>query len=167
MSKSLKDNVFDLISKNYTKLGDIMPDFKATNGDLSDFHLSDIKKDFKLISTAPSIDTKVCFLQTEKFNEEVEKYPHVQFITITRDLPFAQARVCGSFLKPNHILLSDAFARDFGTKTGFAIDFLPLLARTVMVLDKNNKVIYQQIVNPAAKNEPDYNEVENFLKTLK
>ncbi|PPE05909.1 thiol peroxidase [Williamsoniiplasma lucivorax] len=167
MSKSLKDDIFTLISEKHIKLGDVMPNFKAANQDLSKFNLSDVKKEYKLISSAPSIDTRVCFLQTEKFNEEVDSYPNIQFITITRDLPFAQTRVCGSFLKPNHILLSDAFDRDFGNKTGLAVEFIQLLARVVMVLDKNNKVIYQQIVNPTAKNEPDYDDVNKFLKTLK
>ena len=58
-------------------------------------------KDFagkvKLISVVPSLDTGVCDAQTRRFNEEAGKLgDNVVVLTVSVDLPFAQARWCGA-----------------------------------------------------------------------
>ncbi len=51
----------------------------------------------KSSAAIPSIDTPVCDAQTRRFNEEASKLPgDVQILTISMDLPFAQARWCGA-----------------------------------------------------------------------
>jgi len=45
----------------------------------------------------PSLDTPICDLQTKRFNQEAEKLGgDVAILTVSMDLPFAQARWCGA-----------------------------------------------------------------------
>lgn len=44
------------------------------------------------------------------------------------------------------ITLSDYQSRSFGQNYGVMMDGLQLLARSVFVLDENNKVVYKEIV---------------------
>ena len=163
--KIMQGDVYTLLPKNHIKVGDKLT-FKADTTKFEDFNLTDVKKKYKVISAIPSIDTSVCMLQAREFNSKlVSKYPDVQLITISRDLPFALTRGCESFLNPNHILLSDTNYRDFGNKTNLYFDFNNLLARSVIVLNENNEVIYLQIVNPVSS-EPNYQEVYTFLDKL-
>ncbi|AGM25059.1 thiol peroxidase [Spiroplasma chrysopicola] len=163
---TLVGNVFEKISNNHIKVGDKLS-FIAETTNLEDFDLNTIENKYKVISTIPSIDTSVCLLQTTQFNKTIlEKYPDIQLITISRDLPFALNRGCESFLHPQHLLLSDANYRDFGNKTKLYFDFINLLIRSVLVLDHENKVIYLQIVSPVTS-EPNYQEVYDFLATIK
>lgn len=62
------------------------------------------------------------------------------------DLPFAQQRWCASSGLDNVITLSDYQSRSFGQNYGVIMDGLQLLARSVFVLDGNNKVVYKEIV---------------------
>src|SRR5690606_16241934 len=74
------------------KVGDQAPDFTVLANDLSEVKLSDFAGQVRLISVVPSVDTGVCAAQTKRFNEEVAKLDNVQVLTISADLPFAQAR---------------------------------------------------------------------------
>ena len=70
----------------------------------------------KLISVVPSIDTGVCDAQTRRFNEEASKLgDNVVIITVSADLPFAQARWCGAAGVDRVVLLSDYKNNSFGT----------------------------------------------------
>ncbi len=80
-----------LIGKEVT-VGDSAPDFTVLSNDLSPVSLADSKGKVRLISVVPSIDTGVCAEQTRKFNEEASSLGEdVQILTISVDLPFAQA----------------------------------------------------------------------------
>ncbi|MBW3058698.1 peroxiredoxin [Spiroplasma poulsonii] len=162
---TMSGDVATLIASNHLKVGDTLT-FKADTVKWEDFELTNLKKEYKVISSIPSIDTSVCLLQTKQFNETIlNKYPAVQLITISRDLPFALQRACESFVNPEHILLSDTNYREFGHKTKLYFEFNNLLARIVMVLDQNNQVIYLQIVSPVSS-EPNYQDTYHFLDTL-
>ena len=50
------------------KVGDVAPEFKAVNKDLSDFNSADLKGKIVVYSVAPSIDTPVCAIQATTFN---------------------------------------------------------------------------------------------------
>ena len=78
-------------------------------------------------------------------------------LCIAADLPFAMARFCGAEGIDNVVTLS-SFRSGFAQEYGVAIADSPLrglTARSVLVLDENNRVIYAQLV-PEIKNEPDY-----------
>jgi thioredoxin-dependent peroxiredoxin len=147
-------------------VGDTAPEFKAINNDLEEKSLSDYKGKIKLISVVPSIDTGVCSIQTNRFNEEAKKLDNVQVITISMDLPFAQKR----WREVNHVesleMLSDHRDGDFGEKFGTLINELRLLARSIFVVDSNDKVTYVEYVSEVT-NHPDYDKALEAAKQAK
>ncbi len=137
------------------KVGDEAPDFTVLATDLSERTLADYKGKIKLISVVPSIDTGVCSQQTKRFNDEADKLDNVQILTISMDLPFAQTRWCSSEGVKNIETLSDHRDADFGEKYGVLIKELRLLARSIFVVDENDKVVYAEYV-PEVTTHPDY-----------
>ncbi len=137
------------------KVGDQAPDFVAVGNDLSPVKLSDFKGKTCLISVFPSIDTEVCAAQNRKFNEAASKHDDIAIISISADLPFAQKRFCGTEGIDKTINISDHKDMDFGAKYGFIMQPLRLLARGVVVIDKQGVVKHVEYV-PEVTNEPDY-----------
>src|SRR5207302_694706 len=70
----------------------------------------------------------------------------VQLITVSVDTPFAQRRFGEEAKIRNVTFLSDYRGGDFGRAHGLLVPDLPLLARSVMVVDKDNVVRYLQVV---------------------
>ncbi|ASE59150.1 thiol peroxidase [Staphylococcus saprophyticus] len=128
------------------KTGETAPEFTLLDNDLNEVNLSTYDGQKKLISVVPSIDTGVCDQQTRKFNEEASQEDGV-VLTVSVDLPFAQKRWCASNGLDNVITLSDHKDLSFGKNYGVVMEELRLLARSVFVLDKNNKVVYSEIVS--------------------
>ena len=146
------------------QVGDKAPNFSVTKNDLSTISLNDLSG-IKLISIAPSLDTGVCQKQTKKFNEEVSSLEGVNLMTISLDLPFAQARWCGSEGLENSLTVSDYQNRDFATKYALLIDELKLLTRAVLVLDKDNTIKYVEYLEEIT-NEPNYEAALKAVKSL-
>jgi len=147
------------------KVGDKAPDFTAVNKDMSPFQFNTLKGKTVIISVVPSVDTKICELQTISFNEEATKHPDVVVLTISVDLPFAQARFCVANSIENSIVVSDYQTLDFGLKYGFAIEGLRLLSRGIVVVDRDGIVRYVEYVKEV-KTHPDYDKVLEVIKTL-
>ncbi len=109
-----------------------------------------------LISAVPSLDTKVCTLQTKRFDEELAKLPaDVVVMTISMDLPFAQQQFCGREDIKGMVVVSDSARREFGKAWGVLIPARGLLARSVFVVGPDGRIRYEQIV-PELTHEPDY-----------
>ena len=142
---------------NEIKAGAKAENFKAVKQDLSEFDFyRDTEGKVKIISIAPSIDTRVCSIQTSYFNEEATKLSDdVEIVTITVDLPFAQKRFCGAEGIENIQVVSDHKDLDFGEKYGFIIHEFRLLSRGLVVVDKENIIKYVEYVEEVG-NEPDY-----------
>lgn len=136
-------------------MGDAAPDATLIANDLSPKSLSEFRGQTVILSVVPSLDTSVCSLQTKRFNEEAAKLPNVEILTISRDLPFAQARWCGAEGVDKVTTLSDYRAGDFGKAYGLLIKEILLDARAVLVLDGDGKILHLQIV-PEVTDEPDY-----------
>ncbi|MBS7528050.1 thiol peroxidase [Fusibacter paucivorans] len=150
---------------NEIKVGDQAPHFTAVNKDMTPFSFDSLDGKLKIISVVPSVDTKICELQTIQFNEEATKDPNIVVLTISVDLPFAQQRFCVANSIENAIVVSDYQTLDFGMKYGFAIDKLRLLSRGIVVVDTNNVVRYVEYVKEVGTH-PDYDKVLDFIKTL-
>jgi len=138
-----------------TKVGDKAPDFYALNSKLAPVKLSDFDGKVRIISVFPSIDTPVCAAQTRRFNVEAANLGDVQILTVSCDLPFALGRFCAAEGIDKELTLSDHKELDFGLKYGFAIDELRLLARGIVVVDKEGVVQHVEYVKEIA-DEPDY-----------
>ncbi|HZY99783.1 MAG TPA: thiol peroxidase [Candidatus Baltobacteraceae bacterium] len=139
--------------------GDAAPDFHLTGGDLSvatvDALNDGAQKALMLISV-PSLDTSVCSLESNKFNARLGELPDsVGAYVVSMDLPFAQARWCGAQDNIKLGMLSDYRDHSFGLNYGLLIGELGLLARAIVVIGKDKKIAYVQIV-PEVTSEPDY-----------
>ncbi len=154
------------LSGEQVKAGDKAPEFNAIDNSLKPVKLSDFKGKLKLISVFPSIDTSVCSVQNHKFNKAASDFgDKVAFIAISNDLPFALKRFCGAEGITNLVTLSDHRDLEFGTNYGFLIKELRLLARGVVVIDKDNVIRYVEYV-PEIASEPNYEAALSALKEL-
>ncbi|MAD88163.1 MAG: lipid hydroperoxide peroxidase [Pseudoalteromonas sp.] len=142
------------------------PSFKVVDSQFKPITLQDFAGKAVLISVVPSLDTGVCSLQTKFFNQEVaDKFPNVEMLTISADLPFAQKRFCAVEGIDKIKTLSDSVWRDFGQKYGLYIKDMGLLSRAIFVLDKEHKITYKQLVSNLAT-EPNYEEAIAHLNAI-
>lgn len=138
------------------KAGDKAPDFTLNKDLLTEVTLADFEGKVKLISVVPSLDTGVCDAQTRRFNKEAASLGEdVVILTVSVDLPFAQARWCGAAGVDKVITLSDYKNRSFGLAYGVLIKELQLDMRSIFVLDKDNKLVYVEYVREMSEH-PDY-----------
>jgi thiol peroxidase len=161
---TFKGQPITLVGK-LAQVGAVAEDFQVVDTDLKPVRLSDYKGKIVVLSVMPSVDTPVCASQTRKFNELATALKDVVIITVSMDLPFALKRFCAAEGISNVIVTSDYKDRDFGFKYGFYIEELGLLARGVVVVNKEFKISYVQYV-PEIGQEPDYDKVLAHLKTL-
>lgn len=140
------------------KVGSKAPDFKLTKTDLSLVSLADFAGSQLVLNIFPSIDTGTCATSVRKFNESASQLANTKVLCISRDLPFAQKRFCGSEGLENVINLSDfntgGFGKDYGLEMNESV-FTGLHSRVVMVLDENGTVKYTEQV-PEIADEPNY-----------
>jgi len=136
--------------------GDPAPDFMLLKNDLGKASLQDSAGKVRLISVVPSLDTGVCDQQTRRFNEEAGSLgADVVVLTVSADLPFAQARWCGAAGVTNLQTLSDHYALSFGDAYGTHIKELRLDSRAVFVVDRQGTITHAEYV-PEVTDHPDY-----------
>ena len=141
------------------------PDFTLVKTDLSTVSLADFKGSRVVLNIFPSVDTGTCAASVRKFNEKASGLENTKVLCISRDLPFAQNRVCGAEGLNNVISLSDFRDGNFGKSYGLTIANGPLAglhSRVVIVIDENGTVKYTEQV-PEIKDEPNY---DNALAAL-
>jgi len=139
-------------------LGTQSPDFTLVNGCLQEIHLSNFKGKKLLLNIFPSLDTGTCATSVRKFNKWVSEKKNVVVICVSKDLPFAQSRFCGAEGLENVITASDFRYNNFATDYGVLLEDGPLkglMARSVVALDEDGKVIYTELVSEIT-NEPNY-----------
>jgi len=148
------------------KAGDKAPEFTALDNGLAAVSLKDFAGKTKIISVTPSLDTPVCDLQARKFNEEAQKLSAaVVVLNVSMDLPFAIARYAADAGLDRVRAVSDHREASFGMAYGVLIKGLRLLARSIFVIDKDNKIRYLQIV-PEVTAHPDYDRALEAAKKL-
>ena len=147
------------------QVGDKLRDFSLRATDLTMKTLADFQGKKKVISVVPSIDTGICSTQTRTFNKELSDMPDTVIITISADLPFAQARWCGAEGLENAVLLSDYYDNSFGKDYGLVMDEWHLLARAVLVADADNTITYTEYLENI-NSDPDYQAAIQAAKTL-
>jgi thiol peroxidase len=142
------------------KVGESAPDFTVIDNALNPKSLKDFEGKIKMISVVPSLDTKVCDMQTRRFNEMAVGFSdNVVVLTISMDLPFAQGRWCGAAGVDRVITLSDHLEASFGNNYGLLIKELRLLNRAVLLIDTGNVIRYIEIVE-------ENHELPNYEKVL-
>ena len=138
------------------QIGSPLPSAKLVDaGSMKLVDLAQEKGKVLFLSIVPSLETKVCEAQTHYLGEKGEKLSaDIQRITISRDTPFAQQRFANESKLNNIRYLSDYREGEFGLATGLLIDELRLLARAVVLVDKDGIVRYIQVV-PEITHLPD------------
>jgi thioredoxin-dependent peroxiredoxin len=152
---TMKGNPLTLLG-NEVKVGEVAPDFEVVDNNLAPVKFSSYRGKVCIVSAVPSLDTPVCDMETRRFNSEATKLGDaVVVLTISMDLPFAQARWCGAAGVTKVVTLSDHRDASFGAAYGVLIKGLRLLARAVMVVDESGVVRYLELVKEVST-EPNY-----------
>ena len=147
-------------------VGEAAPNFSLTATDMSTVSLDDSKGKVRVVSIVPSVDTRVCSIQTARFNQEMDSMPEgVVGITVSVDTPFAQKRWCASEGVEKMQLLSDFKDPSFDRGYGGYIPESGISARAVVIIDADDKVAYTQLV-PEIAQEPNYSEVLERAREL-
>jgi len=148
-------------------VGDQLPATVLTDAyTMKKVDLSQLKGSIMIISLVPSVDTKVCEAQTHYLGEKAGGLPaDITRITISRDTPFAQKRFAEEAKLRNITFLSDYRDGSFGKATGLLLDDSLLLARAVIVSDRNGIVRYIQVV-PEESHLPDLDAAFALAKEL-
>ena len=143
------------LAGNGIKVGDKLRDVHLVKGDLSQQNIAEASGKVRIISIVPSIDTAVCEQQTHHLSEKSDGLPeNVSLVTISVDTPFAQGRFAKEAKITNVTFLSDYRGGEFGKAHGLLVSNPHILARAVMVVDKDNVIRYLQIT-PELAQMPD------------
>jgi thioredoxin-dependent peroxiredoxin len=110
----------------------------------------------RLINVVSSLGTSICDAQTRRFNQEAAGLGEdVVIVTVSADLPFAQAEWCAARGVDRVVMLSDHREMAFGDAYGTHIKELRVEQRSVFVLDRDGIVRYVEYV-PQIGQHPDY-----------
>ncbi len=153
------------LSGKEAEVGHSAPEFHVIGNDMKPVKLTDFNGKIKIIAVYPSIDTSVCAAQNRRFNEEANKLENTVVLSISCDLPFAQKRFCAAEGLQNIVTLSDHKDLDFGSKYGFVMENVRLLARGTVIIGSDNKIKYVEYV-PEVSHEPDYDKALQVAKSL-
>ena len=145
-------------------VGSTVPSFALTTSSLTEVTDAELRGSRVILNIFPSIDTPTCATSTRKFNELASGLDGTQVWCVSADLPFAQNRFCGSEGLAN-VKTASTFRTSFGDALGVTLaegGLKGLLARAVVVIDADGRVLHTELV-PELGNEPDY---EAAIKAL-
>lgn len=153
-SVTIKGNALPLAGKAI-RVGEPLPAAMLVGGNLAPVNIADAKGKIRIINVVPSLDTPVCDAQTHELAEnDPALAQNIEMVTISMDLPFAQTRWAHAAKVKGMTFLSDYQRAEFGLNNGLLIQPLRLLARAVIVTDRDGIVRYLQVV-PEVTDLPD------------
>jgi thiol peroxidase len=136
--------------------GQRAPDFALVANSFRTKRLADFTGKVKIISVVPSLDTSVCAAQTRRFNQEASSLSdQVVVLTVSADLPYAQARWCAAEGIERVETLSDHKTMAFSTAYGVNVVKLRITQRAVFVVDQQDRVRHAEYV-ANIDHEPNY-----------
>lgn len=147
-------------------MGEKAPCFTLVDQNMKDIRCNDFMGKKVVLNIFPSLDTSVCAASVRRFNKEAAELPDVAVICVSMDLPFAAKRFCTAEGIDNLVVASAFRSPLFCQKYGVELVDGPLaglLARAVIVIDGNLKVVYEELVNEIGT-EPDYRAALAALK---
>jgi thiol peroxidase len=117
--------------------------------------LADSDGSIRILNVVNSLDTPVCDIETRRWEQLRSDLPDgVVVLTISMDLPFAQAR-WGQDADLGHQALSSHRAEEFGRGYGVLIKEWRMLQRAVFVLGADRTLLHVEYVDDQMR-EPDY-----------
>ena len=134
------------------QVGQALPTVRLPDLNLNMIDLQSFKDKVTILSVVPSLDTPTCEKQTHILSEENKGLDQTaNLVTISRDLPFAQKRFAKEANIHNIQFLSDYRDAEFGKLTGLLIEENRLLARAIIVLDRDGIIQYLEVVPELAR----------------
>ena len=146
-------------------VGSQLPDFLLADENLSNMTLNDFKGKKLVLNIFPSMNTPVCSASVVKFNQLASSFENTVVLCISRDLAFGHKQFCINNNIENVVFLSDMRSENFANNLGILHTngkFQGLLARSVIVVDKDKNIIYTELV-PQTGQEPNYDKVIEVL----
>src|SRR5690606_37052966 len=142
------------------------PGFTVLDNDLNPVTAQDTAGKVRVFSVLPSLDTSVCSDQAKRFSNAASSLGDgVAVYYVTCDLPFAQKRWVEVNEAKDLTTLSDHRDLSFGEAFGVTMQELRLLARSIFVVDENDKIAYVEYV-PEGTDHPDYEKALSAVKAL-
>jgi thioredoxin-dependent peroxiredoxin len=140
-------------------VGDSAPDFTLVDFDpgtmsMGGFGLEQLRGRTALLNVVVSLDTPVCHRETHRWEDEARGLAGVELITVSKDLPFAQAR-WKSAEGVTHRTLSAYQDDRFGIDYGVLLKEPRLLQRSVFVIGPDGRLRHVEYVSEQTQ-EPDY-----------
>ncbi|SFD49062.1 peroxiredoxin [Pseudoalteromonas denitrificans] len=145
---TLESKPFKLSGQTLQK-GDLFPSLILKNKSYSDFDTSSLTGKVRIYNVVTSVDTPVCNQQIKALNAFMTTHNlnDIEVYAVSADTAFAQNRFKENNEITNDLMfLSDSIAHQFGNETGTLISSFGLLARTIIVVNKDNKVVHIQRV---------------------
>lgn len=146
------------------KVGETLPHFKLEDQDGEKVKTADLIGQLMLISVVPDLNTGTCTLQTRHFNQTVDQFEGIQFLTVSTNTVAEQRDWCAAEGVKNLRMLSDE-QESFGYATKLYIPSQGFDARAVYIVDADGVVRYAQIVSEVSE-EPDYDDALRVLREL-
>ena len=162
---TLKGKPLTLIGE-ITQVGKTLPTVRLPDLGLNMIALQSFKGKVTILSVVPSLDTPTCEKQTHILSEDNKGLDQTaNLVTISRDLPFAQKRFAKEANIHNLLFLSDYRDAEFGKSTGLLIEENRLLARAIIVLDREGVIRYLEVV-PELARLPEMEKAFEFARSL-
>ena len=146
------------------KVGETLPHFKLEDQNGEKVKTADLVGQLMLISVVPDLNTGTCTLQTRHFNQTVDQFEGIQFLTVSTNTVAEQRDWCAAEGVKNLRMLSDE-QESFGYATKLYIPSQGFDARAVYIVDADGVVRYAQIVTEVSE-EPDYDDALRVLREL-
>lgn len=141
------------------EVGDIAPEFIVQDDHGRDIALQGLLgRSILVIFSSPSIQNAVIAHQLLTLNDKIPSYigqHDLRIWHITRDSSALLHDFATRYSMPNLKLLSDAKYHQFGNAYGVEIEDMNELARSAVVIDRREKILYRQLVNEF-EHDPDY-----------
>lgn len=163
MNVLLSGEVTELVGEPL-KVGETLPHFKLEDEHGDKVKTADLVGKLTLISVVPDLNTGTCSLQTRHFNQTVDQFNDVQFLTVSTNSVAEQRDWCAAEGVHNLRMLSDE-QESFGYATKLYVPAQGFDARAVYIVDEQGVVRYAQIV-PEISEEPNYDEALTALKSF-
>lgn len=139
-----------------------VPAFSLEKADGSEFTQKELQGQYSLISVVPNINTPVCSISTKRFNQSVDKFKDVLFLTVSTNTSAEQKSWCAAEDVHDMQLLSDA-KHDFGKAFGLYVADGSMDARSVWITNPAGQVVYRELVKEQSE-EPDYEAALAYLE---
>ncbi|MDV7739949.1 thiol peroxidase [Leuconostoc mesenteroides] len=146
------------------KVGDEVPHFKLVDQNNEKVKTADLLGKVTLLSVVPDLNTDICSLQTRRFNQAVDQYTDVNFVTISTNTVAEQRDWCAAEGVHNMRMLSDE-QESFGYATKLYVPDTGFDTRSIYIIHAAGVVLYSQIV-PEISDEPDYDAALTALSNV-